>query len=362
VEKQIPHDAYADALIAEFEARRDDLAGRDVRTIYFGGGTPSLWSIEAFERVLGHLMDAVDRARIEEVTLEANPVDMTVESLERWAGAGVTRLSIGVQSFQSAMLDALNRNHSADQARRAVELALEHGPGLVSFDLMFGVPGQSEELWARDLELIDEFEGLAHVSGYNLTIEPGTAFYRRRERGRLELPDDDASFGMLEMLVDTCADAGLERYEVSNFAREGARSRHNTLYWTGAEYLGIGTGAHSLRIDERGVVRRANPRSRTAYTEAPVEPMDVERLDAGQHFVERLFLGLRTREGVDWQQVRDQFDAVLPPEQIERARRVLESFVEQGWVEFGERTFRPTRSGLNVADALADKLISEIDA
>jgi oxygen-independent coproporphyrinogen-3 oxidase len=362
VEKQIPHDAYADALLAEFEARRDDLAGRDVRTIYFGGGTPSLWSIEAFERVLGHLMDAVDRARIEEVTLEANPVDMTVESLERWAGAGVTRLSIGVQSFQSAMLDALNRNHSADQARRAVELALEHGPGLVSFDLMFGVPGQSEELWARDLELIDEFEGLAHVSGYNLTIEPGTAFYRRRERGRLELPDDDASFGMLEMLVDTCADAGLERYEVSNFARKGARSRHNTLYWTGAEYLGIGTGAHSLRIDERGVVRRANRRSRTAYTEAPVEPMDVERLDAGQHFVERLFLGLRTREGIDWQQVRDQFDAVLPPERIERARRVLESFVEQGWVEFGERSFRPTRSGLNVADALADKLISEVDA
>jgi oxygen-independent coproporphyrinogen-3 oxidase len=361
VEREIPHHAYADALIAEYDARREHLEGREVRTVYFGGGTPSLWALDALERMLAHILGDIDASQLEEVTLEANPVDITTESLARWKRAGVTRLSMGVQSFQPSMLTRLNRNHTAAQARRAVELALGEGPELISFDLMFGVPGQTHALWERDLDVLSEFGALAHVSGYNLTIEPGTAFQRRRDKGRLVLPSDDTSFEMLEMLVARCESLGFERYEVSNFARPDARSRHNTLYWTGAEYLGVGTGAHSLRIDVEGVFRRANPRSRVAYTEAPHRPEEVEQLTAEQHFVERLFLGLRSREGIDWRDLEHQFAHVLSDARLRRAERHFERLVEQGWVAREASIFRPTDRGLNVADSLAHQLMSMTD-
>ncbi|MGM0556433.1 MAG: radical SAM family heme chaperone HemW [Myxococcota bacterium] len=361
VERDIPHQGYASALIAEFDARIADLDGRDVRTVYFGGGTPSLWSLDAFERVMEHVEQALDPAALDEVTLEANPVDISRESLRRWKAAGVTRLSLGVQSFQQSMLDKLNRNHSAGQARDAVQMAIEYGPELISFDLMFGVPGQTRGLWERDLDALSELEGVMHVSGYNLTIEPGTAFHRRQQRGRLVLPSDDASFEMLEMLVDRCEALGFERYEVSNFARRGARSRHNTLYWTGAEYLGIGTGAHSLRIDEQGVFRRSNTGTRQGYMDAPCEPEEVERLTAEQHFVERLFLGLRSREGLDWSILEHQFERSLDGSRIERARAHFDALVEQGWVERDASYYRPTDRGFNVADALAHQLMSMTD-
>jgi oxygen-independent coproporphyrinogen-3 oxidase len=368
VRRDIPHRAYADALLAEFESRKHCLEGRSVRTIYIGGGTPSLWSPAELTRVLETLRQNVGSESLLEICMEANPVDITPEKLEAWADAGVNRLSIGCQSFEPRILKVLNRVHTSEQALGAVELALEKsadgsGPGIVSLDLIFGNPEQTMQEWERDLDVVERLEGLKHLSAYNLTIEPGTAFARRKARGRLSVPDDDHAFSMLERLIERCEAIGLERYEVSNFARTGFRSRHNTLYWTGAEYLGLGVGAHSLHIDPTdGVLRRANPRQTADYLEAPGQPESVEHLSAGEHFVERLFLGVRTREGLDFAQVRHQFRHAVPAEAITRAEALLEAFCRQNFLARDGDTFTPTHRGLNLADSLAESLAVEFDA
>lgn len=367
VRRTIPHREYADALLAEFERRKRRLDGREVRTIYFGGGTPSLWQPDEFARVLEILRASVGSENLVEVCLEANPADITRERLRVWTDAGVTRLSIGCQSFQPRILKILNRIHSRDEALAAVELAIAHGPLVVSLDLIFGNPQQTMAEWERDLDTVDQIAGLEHLSAYNLTIEPGTAFQRRVDRGRLVVPDADRCFEMLERLIERAEQMGYERYEVSNFARSGSRSRHNTLYWTGAEYLGLGVGAHSLHIDpQRGVERRANPRQTAAYLMAPGEPASVERLSAREHFIERLFLGVRTRAGLSLDQIRHQFVDAVGDQPLQKARAMLQEMCEQGLMERApERTdeaFLPTHRGLNLADSLAERFVSAFES
>jgi oxygen-independent coproporphyrinogen-3 oxidase len=302
-----------------------------------------------------------------EISMEANPADISGEALSAWAQAGVNRLSIGCQSFQPRILKVLSRIHTGAQALSAVETAVERGaegrgPGIVSLDLIFGNPQQTMQEWERDLDVVENIEGLKHLSAYNLTIEPGTAFARRRDRGRLSVPDDDHAFAMLARLIERCEAMGLERYEVSNFARSGQRSRHNTLYWTGAEYLGLGVGAHSLHIDAgRGVIRQANPRQTAAFLDAPDEPASVEHLSAAEHFVERLFLGVRTREGLNFAEVRHQFRRSIPGVAIDKAKVILEEFCTQDLVVRQDDVFRPTHQGLNLADSLAERLASAFD-
>jgi oxygen-independent coproporphyrinogen III oxidase len=362
VRRTIPHRAYADALIEEFDKRRGALEGRAMRTIYFGGGTPSLWRADQFGRVLEHLSAALDPSTLVEVCLEANPNDVTEANLAAWMAAGVTRLSIGCQSFQPRLLDALNRNHTPEQALAAVELAIAKGPDIVSLDLIYGNPQQTMQEWRRDLDVVASIEGLSHLSAYHLTIEPGTAFWRRRERGRLTLPDEDDSFEMLERLIDHCERLGIERYEVSNFSRPGCRSRHNTLYWTGAEYLGLGVGAHSLQIEEGSpVARRANPRQTAAYLEGVGRPDEVEHLSAAAHFVERLFLGIRTREGICLDELHHQFDAALEPGWLARAEALLDEMAASGMLERADDRLLPTHQGLNLADALAERIFASFD-
>jgi oxygen-independent coproporphyrinogen-3 oxidase len=379
VRSTIPHRAYADALIEEFERRKRHLAGRSVRTIYIGGGTPSLWQTEQLARVLSHLRESATAGenRLVEICMEANPVDITRENLRAWTGAGVNRLSIGCQSFQPRVLRALNRNHTREQALSAVETAIEHGPGEVSLDLIFGNPEQTMDEWARDLDIVEDLAGLKHLSAYNLTIEPGTAFQRRRDRGRLAVPDDQRCFEMLEYLVERCEAMGLERYEVSNFARPGHRSRHNTLYWTGAEYLGLGVGAHSLRIESdadadsdeapAGIYRHANPRATDEYlngsdaesqTDSAADLID--RLSPREHLIERLFLGVRTRAGLDFAEVRFQFENAVDPQILQRAERLLAEMCEQGFLARADNLFIPTHLGLNVADGLAERFVQSL--
>lgn len=356
VRRSIPHQEYADALLREFDSRQGSLEGRHVRTIYFGGGTPSLWAPDELARVLARLREHAGED-LAEVCMEANPVDITRESLDAWTAAGVTRLSIGCQSFQPRVLKILNRIHSREEALEAVELALEHGPEVVSLDLIFGNPEQTMEEWQRDLDIVEGMPRLRHVSAYNLTIEPGTAFQRRMDRGRLTVPDSDRCFEMLDALIERCEKMGFERYEVSNFAKPGFRSRHNTLYWTGAEYLGLGVGAHSLHIDEQvGVYRRANPRQTSAYLADPASPDWTEQLSAREHFVERLFLGIRTREGLDFAEVRHQFTDLIGAPALQEAHVLLRELCEQGFMECDGDCFIPTHRGLNVADSLAERL------
>lgn len=356
VKVDIPHEEYSAAVIGELRRRQDELAGRSVQTIYFGGGTPSLLSVSALERLIDEVHRLFDVDDDVEVTMEANPNQVHGERLKAWASIGINRLSIGCQSFQDRHLKALRRNHDGAHARRAVEAALEV-MGRVSMDLMFAGPSQTMEEWEADLvamqQLVRDF-GLDHVSAYNLTIEPGTAFWIRRKRGTVVVPGEDVAAAMLGRLVEATGEVGLRRYEVSNFAAAGGESRHNGSYWKGVPYLGAGVGAHSLQLLGSGAAkRRSNPKRYDDYMKSPGEPADVEELSAVEHLRERLFLGARSTFGVDLGVLKEAFPGVAD-EVWPGIEAVLDDLVARGWMAGNtDGVYGPTNRGLDFSDSLA---------
>lgn len=353
--KKIAHEAYADAVIRELGERRSELAGRDVHTIYFGGGTPSRLDPVQLARILEFARGLCERPELlAEVSIEANPVDITRAALDVWAAAGVSRLSIGCQSFDDAMLARLGRNHDGERAVVSVELALSYAMR-ASIDLIFGGPEQTDELWASDLEVARGLiadRGLDHVSAYNLTIESGTPFARMAAHGKLSVPGEDACAGMVEAMREVFAAVGVSQYEVSSWSKPGRHSVHNSGYWLGCEYLGVGTGAHSLRVERDAVSRRENARGLKAYLDDPVGSGVSERVSAREHFDERVFVGVRTRLGLDLVELEHQFGS-LPDGLTHR----IERLVDAGLLEhIGDRV-APTREGLLVCDALGESLL-----
>ncbi len=359
IKVEIPHREYAEAVIVELRRRREELDGFSVATLYFGGGTPSLLAPRWLERIVDEVDALFGPGEGMEVTMEANPNQLTGENLARWKGLGIERLSIGCQSFQDRHLRALRRNHDGEQAYEGVVRAL----GVmdrVSMDLMFAGPSQTMEEWEADLEAMQRLvsdHGLDHVSAYNLTIEPGTAFAIRQRRGTVKVPDHETAAAMLERLVEACQEVGLRRYEVSNFSVPRGESEHNSSYWRGRPYLGVGVGAHSLRVFEDGAaLRRANPRRYDRYMESPGEPAEIEDLSPEDHLAERLFLGARSRFGIDMEELRERFGQSVGAELFEHIEGVLDDLVERGWMERAGAVIRPTNRGLDFSDSLAQWL------
>lgn len=355
VRKNIPHEAYANALCAELQARSPHFASASprLRSIFVGGGTPSLLDVSA----LGRVLDAVrERFAAEseslEISLEANPNDLEREGFQRLRAVGVNRLSLGVQSFSTEILSFLGREHSGERAIRAVEDAREAGITRISVDLIFGSAPQSLEAFERDLETVRRL-GVGHVSTYNLTIEEHTPFGRRAERGETLLADEDRSVEMHE-----AADRVLEgfvRYEISSLSQPDERCQHNLLYWRGGDYLGLGMGAHSCRrLPGGGAVRRGNDRNIKRYLETPWDHVALhEALDATTHLAERLFLGLRTRLDVDLERLEQEH----PEGSMELFEPVIQAFVERGWVSREGRVVSSTRQGLLFHDSMTRALL-----
>lgn len=289
---------YADALVEEIKSRLDEfsLEGREVGTIFFGGGTPSLFPAEETRRILDFLAASFDLAPDCEITLEANPGAAEAERFGALREAGVNRISIGVQTFDDAALIRLDRVHTGDDAERAFRSAREAGFANVSLDLMFGIPHQTIEAATQDIERALAL-GPEHLSAYELTIEPGTAFHARQARGELNgLPDEETALRMWEIRDSALAEAGFERYEISNFARPGFACRHNLNYWRRGDYLGLGAGAHSLLEGER-LWNHARPDVYAANASDPTAGS--ERVDEPEKALgEALMLGLRVKEGV----------------------------------------------------------------
>jgi oxygen-independent coproporphyrinogen-3 oxidase len=292
----IDHVGYADAVVAELEARQELLAGRVVTTLFFGGGTPSLWEPLQLGRVVSAVREQLDCAPDMEVTVECNPTSIDDDRARALADVGVGRVSIGVQSLRDDRLRHLGRLHDADGGRQAVRSALRAIPR-VSADLIFGLPDQSPEQ-ARDeaLELVGL--GLSHASCYQLTIEPGTRFGELAKRGRLPLADDGAVAEAFLAIDEALSSRGLRHYEVSNYAVPGQEARHNLGYWRGDEYLGLGCAAYGFTLHERGRgVRYRNDPSPDRYVRgADATP---EPLDAATLLRERIMLGLRVHDGFD---------------------------------------------------------------
>jgi oxygen-independent coproporphyrinogen III oxidase len=354
----IPHDAYADAVIAELDARCGWYAGAGpLASIYFGGGTPGLWRADALARVIEAVRVAFEGPRADalEITVEANPGEVDEARFVALRAAGVNRVSLGAQAFEDRLLVALGRNHDAAAIPEAVRAARAAGIPSLSLDLMFGLPEQSRDDWRRALDaalaLVPE-----HVSAYALTIERGTTFGALDRAGKLPRSDDEATAAMFEDAGAALAAAGLPRYEVSSYARPEHRARHNGLYWSGAPYLGLGASAASFRpLADGAGFRFSNPRATDTYLAASragrFPARHVERRSADELENEALWLGLRTVDGVDRPAHRARYGRD-PLEDRDAVRGCLEA----GWLVVEEECVRLTPAGFLVADEVATRL------
>ena len=261
----LPEAEYVDALIADVEASYPNVYGRRLQTIFIGGGTPSLFTPQSIDRLLVGIRTRLPIEPDAEITMEANPGTFEVDRFRGYRAAGVNRLSLGVQSFDDARLQAIGRVHGADDARRALEAALAIFP-TVNADVMYALPGQALEGALADVgEAVAR--GAPHVSAYHLTLEPDTNFFRFPP----ELPAEDAAADMQEGIETLLAEAGFEHYETSAFARPGQRARHNVNYWTFGDYLGIGAGAHGKISFRDRIVREVRERKPQGYLRAALE-------------------------------------------------------------------------------------------
>jgi putative oxygen-independent coproporphyrinogen III oxidase len=352
VVRDMPEREYAAALMRELEhyAASEDWRGRQLRTVFFGGGTPSLFSPRAIGAVLERAAGLFPLAPNSEITLEANPENRA--QFSGYRAAGVNRLSLGIQSFQPQLLRDLGRLHSSGDVRAALKTARDEFDNF-SLDLIYAVPGESLADLRADLAEALHFSP-PHVSAYSLTIEDNTAFAYRVKTGKMALLPEAEEIAMAETIEETLDAGGLARYEISNYARPGRQSQHNRVYWEGGDYLGIGAGAHSyLRSDEDGVFGR-----RWYEEKNPIRYMDtvgregaavtqLECLDTAKAAAEFMFMGLRTMRGVSTGDFYRRFGkqpAELYPE--------IDTWLDAGLMEAESGRLRLGRRGFMIADEI----------
>ncbi len=354
-------DRYTACVADELALRVDSLPeGAVVDTIYFGGGTPTLVDPRALEALVQIVRTRLDVVDAPEITVETEPGTTSpsvFDALRRFAN----RVTVGVQSFDDVSLKRIGRPHDRDTARAAVEQARAAGFENIDIDLMFALPGQRPSEWVADLQAALSLEP-EHLSLYNLTVEPHTTFATALRKGRLELPSEDAQATMLRRALELCADAGLEHYETSNFARPGHRSRHNQAYWTGQPYLGLGAGAHGYLPGQGAWGRRwwnHRPPERwmTAVSAGELPEEGREELGRGEAMLEQLFLGLRQRDGLHRQGFADRF-GVDPMALLERPAATL---VEAGLLVVDPKCLRLTEAGVILTDSVVADLARSLD-
>ena len=339
------------ALIRELELRADYLGpAATLDTIYFGGGTPSLLSAAELDQ----LFEAINRhfavAPGAEITLEANPDDLTPAAVAALAESSINRLSIGLQSFHEPHLRLMNRAHSADESTAAVRRAQAAGFENISIDLIYGVPApdHGHAIWRRDLAAAFAL-GVPHVSAYALTIEPNTAFGRRQQKGLFRAPPDEFVAEQFEILLAKMRAHGFEQYEISNFCRAGRESRHNASYWAGVPYLGRGPSAHSFNGDSRQFTVANNKRYTTAILDESRVPATTEVLTRTDRANEYLLTSLRTARGCDLRHLRDRLGVDLAREPPAYLARLQAS----GWATCGpDHVLRLTDAGQLLADQI----------
>lgn len=355
-----PEDEYVDALLQELSYREGlpEWGGREIQTIFFGGGTPSLFSPRAIGRILGGTREKFAVADQAEISMEVNPGGVGFDQLSGYKAFGVNRFSIGAQSFSPKRLAILGRTHSRGDVELAVSTAIQAGITDVSIDLMYGCPGQSEAEFAHDLQCAASLP-ISHLSIYSLTIEKGTPYYTGYKKGALKLPQEESVVSMMEEIERFLPLHGFTRYEISNFARGNHRSRHNLAYWNGDDYIGLGAGAHSYLRTDTGGRRWSNYALPAKYMAQAREKGGAESwsesLSREASIFEFFFLGLRKIEGVSKAEYRDLFG-----EEVEvRYQQVLDPLIEAALLVVDEESIRLSPRGLRVADSVVERFILE---
>ncbi len=352
---EIPERSYTDSLIQELGhyGELEDWRDRAIQTIFFGGGTPSTFHPASIGSILDNVAARWALLSDCEITLEANPGTVDRANFFGYRACGVNRISVGVQSFQPRLLKFLGRVHSADEAKKALDVVHEAGFENFSLDLIYANPSQTLTELAADLETAVSFQS-PHLSAYNLTIEEGTPFHHEFRSGNIQLLTEEEEIAMAELIEQQFNAVGLHRYEISNYARPGFHSRHNANYWRGGDYLGVGAGAHSYkRKNTNGVQGRRwsnekNPaRYMTSISDTEIAVADSEDIDLAKAASEFMFLGLRMTEGVSIETFSNRFGK-SPVEFYPQ----ITSWQEGRLIEDKKGFLRLTGKGLMVANSI----------
>ncbi|SFE52751.1 radical SAM family heme chaperone HemW [Sunxiuqinia elliptica] len=341
---------FVSALKQEIEWRKNELQQEEIASIYFGGGTPSVLKIEEISSILHHLSNCFSVADDVEITLEANPDDLTPEFLEGVKNTPVNRLSIGTQSFHDADLKSMNRRHNSQQALASIQAARDAGIQNISIDLIYGLPNQTLADW-KDNVLKAVALDVQHISAYHLTYHEGTVFYEYLKTGKIKELPDELSFDQFKLLLSELKKAGFEQYEISNFARNQRYSRHNKAYWERKKYLGFGPSAHSF--DHKS--RRWNVSSLRKYLQAIDEKgpfWETEVLSAQDQYNDYMITSLRTKWGISLNYLQTNFASKYVSHFQDEAEKYLESkhlYLEDG-------IYRLSDEGLFISDKIMEEL------
>ncbi len=349
-QQQLP--AMIGALMQEAVLRHDYISEK-VTTVYFGGGTPSLLKQDDLVAIIQKLRAVFTITGEAEMTLEANPDDISAENLVGWKDAGINRLSIGIQSFLEADLRWMNRAHNAAQAYAAVRLAQQAGFHNITIDLIYGTPGLSDEGWMQNIETAIGLN-IPHLSCYALTVEPKTALYQLIKTKQLENIDTEKQARHFSILTSRLASAGFEHYEISNFAKPGFRSRHNSSYWQGKPYLGLGPSAHSFN----GSSRQWNVANNSLYLKSMENnqvPFEQELLTPVQQLNEYIMTSLRTIEGLSLERVTTNWG----PEKSGQLMHAAQKHIGAGHMVFADHVLQLSEKGKLLADGIAADLFSD---
>ena len=343
--------AYVRALCRELEMRQDYVGGEEIETIYLGGGTPSQLTEEELKAIFASIYHIYKVKEDAEITLEANPDDLTPEYVAMLRQLPVNRISMGIQTFQEETLKLLHRRHTATQAIEAFRRCREAGFQNISIDLMYGLPGETLETWKEDLRQAINLRP-EHISAYHLIYEEDTALWKLREQHQVEEADEDLSVSLFETLIDRLKEAGYQHYEISNFCLSGMHSRHNSSYWTGKKYLGCGPSAHSFN----GVSRQWNVASLEGYikgVEEGVLDYEVEELDLYTRYNDYVLTSIRTCWGMSLSKLRSEFGEEL----YRYCMRMAKPHEDQGVLENREGVLKLTRKGIFVSDGIMSDLM-----
>ena len=341
-------EAMVDALVKEIEMRKQEVQD-EVQTIYFGGGTPSVLTTEEIERLIQTVYDNYKVIDHPEITLEANPDDLSSNRIIQLSKSRINRLSIGIQSFFDEDLKLMNRAHNANEAERCIREAKEHFEN-ITIDLIYGIPGMDNDRWKANIQKALELS-LPHISSYALTVEPKTALKKFIEKGVVPNVDDDQAQEQFYMLGDILEANGFVNYEISNFGKPGYFSKNNTSYWLGKKYIGIGPSAHSFDGEHRSWNVRNNPTYIKKIKEG-VLPSEVETLSRTDRYNEYVMTGLRTIWGVSLNTIANDFG----PNYLKYLEIQAAKFVDQGLLQWDKGVLKTAKKGKFLADGIAADL------
>ena len=342
---------FVEALCKEIKLRKEFLEDEKIQTIYFGGGTPSILSINQLDEILNSLNKNFKIDKNSEITLEANPDDLSKDYLKDLSSVGVNRLSVGIQSFRDNDLLLMKRKHSVNQAIRSVKDAQDVGFNNISIDLIYGLPNLKIKDWEKNISEALKLK-IQHISAYHLTIEPNTLFQKYHHTNKIKLPAEEESLSQFKLLKEKTAENGFLHYEISNFAKDGSLSLHNTNYWRGVKYLGLGPSAHSYNLTARQWNIQKLPAYLAAISQGEI-PMEIENLTENEKYNDFIITSLRTMWGLNIEKLKREFGEKYEMYFLKKSKK----FIKENNMKNIDKNFKLTEKGKFISDNIMRELL-----